>query len=132
MRRRVSSAKVIELSECGKASYKDKSPDINLSEATEAIKALTEKVSENMSIEAVDILASCGMIQDSILAQHKAVMEMLKASSTPLEQGFLDEISGKMQAIVNESTRVKKWNFEIERDLVGEMTNVVATEIKNG
>lgn len=132
--RKVSNSRVIELAERGLAEYKNGdeiAPIGSFSEATKAINLLTEQVANSSSVDSDAILAACTAISESMALHHEAVALMLKASSTPTDQGKLDAIDVKMQAILSEATKKRTWNFEIERDLVGEMTNVVAKEISN-
>jgi hypothetical protein len=132
--RRITNAKAVELGD--KASYKDGSKpktlikaEDSLKEVKNAIQKLTEQIGVDITSSNADTLRACDTIVESMDLYHKAIILSVQSVSDSIDTQKLNIISGRIVTIMQMLSKPKEWNFEIERDMMGEMTNVNAKEV---
>ena len=119
--RRVSNKKVVELASQGKASYEDGSKPkaiISVEDVAKSIQNLIAKADLDVTNSNNEVLLACNEI-----------IEGLKDKPEPFDNSKLDIINSRMVTIIQMLSKPKEWDFEIERDMMGEITNVNAKQV---
>jgi len=125
MRRRITNAKAVELAEKGLASYEDGSKPKILASEEDAIKQPIQDLIEKIGLDIVDsnaeILMACKAITENMNQQNEL--------PEPFDTKKLDLINDKVITILQIISKPKEWDFEIERDIMGDIESVNAKQV---
>lgn len=137
MPRHINAKQAKSLVKSGKAAYDDgHEPEEesccqdSFCNVMDGLKSLSEQMEQHEG--SASIIAICSEIVSSVNTYHLTVIEeMAKIEVNPVvDTSKLDAINDRLLTVIQELSmrKPKEWNFEVERDMMGEITNVKATE----
>lgn len=125
MRKRITNAQAVELAKNGNATYKDGSKPKALVSSEDTVNQAAQDLINKIELDITDSNAE-------ILMACKSIAENLTQQSEPPElfdTKKLDLINDRIIAILQIISKPKEWNFEIERDMMGDIENVNAKQV---